>query len=232
MVQGETRDAPARNPFANPEKAFDFGLQAPPKRRASPLDWIALALAVLAPPIGLITSVVARLVSRAAQGWSSKVARAATVVSVILSLALGAGGVGLFALDRQAAARAELVAQTVPLCTMVDAHPGILTDPAFGWPQLEATIPESLATMTEYAARWQALVPHAPKQIAADVEAVAKTAQSIVTGIETSRTVDGNSNLARMQAIAASSTLPTWVAEYCVPGANTPPKHRDTPGIR
>lgn len=232
MSHSETRDAPARNPFANPETSFDFGLQSPPRPRASALDWIALALAVLAPPVGLITSVAARILGRAAQGWSTRVARAATVVSVILTLLLAAGGVGLFALDRQAAARAQLVAQTVPLCTMVDAHPGILTDPAFGWPPLEPTISESLATMTEYATRWQALVPHAPKQIAADVEAVAKTAQSIVSGIETSRTVDGNSNLARMQAIAASSTLPTWVAEYCVPGANTPPKHRDTPGIR
>lgn len=232
MSHSETRNAPAENPFVNPETSFDFGLQQPPKRRAPALDWIALVLAVLAPPIGLITSVIARILARTRQGWSTRVARAATVVSVILTLVLGAGGVGLFALDRQAAARAELVAQTVPLCTMVDAHPGILTDPAFGWPPVGASIAESLTAMTEYATRWQALVPHAPKQIAVDVEVVAKTAQSIVTGIETSRTVDGNSNFARMQAIAASSTLPAWVAEYCVPGANTPPKHRDTPGIR
>lgn len=215
MGRRDTLEAPIRDPFANPERSFDFALTAPEPGRTPPLDWAALGLAFVLPPVGLIASIVARISGRRARGWTTRAARSATTVSVVLTVALALGGAVALELGRQAAATADLVAQSKSLCALVDTHPGILEDPAFGWPPLEDSIQASIVKMTEYELRWRDLIAGAPEKIAPDITAVADAAERIVTGVETSRIVDHARNVAQMTAVASTSGIPAWVDEYC-----------------
>lgn len=212
---GEHRDEHRDEP---PVGSFDFGVRSTRQRqrpRTSALDWVAMLLAVAAPPIGVLTSVIARIVSSRKYGRTTVVARSAAVVSIVLTVALGAGALVYAEIARQDGVRADLVAESAPLCTMVDEFPGILDDAAFGWPALAATIPESIDLMKVYETRWSTLADGAPKKIRADVSAVAAAAHSIISGIETSRILDGQRNLEKMKAVSAASGIPVWVVEYC-----------------
>jgi hypothetical protein len=232
MARTQIDDAPAHNPFANPERSFDFGLTPPGRSRVPALDRVSLVLAIIAPPIGLVTSVVARVLSRRANGWTTRVARSATAVSLILTIALGAGGLVYQELARQAGARARLVAHSEPLCAMIAEHPGILDDSTFGWPALGPTIPASLVLMTEYEKRWQDLIDSAPAGVRPSVVEVANAAKAIVDGITTSRFIDGAGNTAQMRSVVARSTIPAWATDYCVGGRASVATTGDTPGKR
>lgn len=215
MVTTDTLEAPKRDPFANPERAFDFALTAPEPVKTPVLDWVAFGLAFLIPPVGLIMSVVARMLGRRQRGWTTRAARSATAISIALTIVMGIGVAVGWELVRQQVARDELVAQSQPLCALERTHPGMLADPAFGWPPLESSIQASIVSMTEYELLWKNLAGSAPEKIQPDVQAVASAAESIVTNVETSRIIDHSKNVAQMTAVASSSGIPAWVAEYC-----------------
>lgn len=208
--------ASASSPRRDPNAPFDFQLRA---RRTYPrttaFEWTSLIFAIIVPPIGLILSVIARGLARRQRRWRTRVAGVATVVSIALSLVL-AGGVGVYLeMQRLAAVEAALVLKTAPLCNLAEQFPGLLEDPTLGWPPLGASIPESVAKIEDYRTQWNYLGRVLPAEIRGDAKTLANAAQEILDGIETSRTVDGPGNTARMTAVASGTGIPAWAAEYC-----------------
>ena len=183
--------------------------------KAAAPDWIAFALAFLAPPLGLVVSVVVRIWSHRRHGWTTGLVRAATTISIVLSLALGAALVARNALEADAAERARIAAEAQPLCEALDVTPGILDLPAFGWPVERVAIPQTLDAMRLYQAQWAALADVAPAPISVGVRSVGDTAQSIITSVESTQVLDRQGNLDRMTAVARSSGLTTWYSTFC-----------------
>jgi hypothetical protein len=198
---------------------FDFS-ERPTRVRVhtTGVDWATLVLAVIAPPVGLVASIAVRVFSYRKNGWTSGVARTATVVSVIMTALLAVVvtvGLNLAAADAAYAARASASA---PLCGELqgtDGEPGVLEQPGFGWPVERTAIPETLIAMKDYQARWTALAELAPPFETGAVRAVADAAGTLVNEVESSRTIDRAANLDRMSTITAQSTLPQWFADYC-----------------
>lgn len=214
----------AANPLAlaptlatrEPGVPYQFNLRpSRPRPRTPVLDRVALVFAFLLPLVGLLLSVVARVASRRKYGWTTRVARGATGVSIVLSLVVGLGGWAFLELNRNAAARAALVAQSAPLCSIVEEHPESLQDGSFGWPPAAATIPESIESMKQFADRWRVLLAGAPEALAGDLRTVLDTADAIIAEVEATRIVDGAANVDRMRVIASGSGIPAWVSEYC-----------------
>ena len=59
-------------------RALDFSDRPPRvKPKTSVLEWIGLVLAVIAPPLGLVVTIVARIVTRYRNHWTTTVAKAA-----------------------------------------------------------------------------------------------------------------------------------------------------------
>ena len=197
-------------------EVFDFGDR--PARvtpRTSVLEWIGLVLAVVTPPIGLLVTIAARIVTRHRHHWTTTVAKAATVVSIVLTLLLGVGAVGLAIVNEQNAAAARVVAEAQPLCDGLAATPGVLDLEAYGWPTEIAPIAVTLDAMRVYQARWQQLADIAPASAAAGTTAIADQAAMLVGAVETSQAIDRTSNLAAMTAVTDASGLPQFVATYC-----------------
>ena len=197
-------------------EVFDFGDR--PARvtpRASVLEWVGLVLAVVAPPVGLLVTVAARIVARHRHHWTTTVAKAATVVSIVLTLLLGVGAVGLAIVNEQNAAAARVVAEAQPLCDGLAATPGVLDLEAYGWPTEIAPIAVTLDAMRAYQVRWQQLADLAPASAEVGTTAIADQAAMLVGAVETSQAIDRTSNLAAMTAVTDASGLPQFVATYC-----------------
>ncbi|WP_411699737.1 hypothetical protein [Conyzicola sp.] len=183
--------------------------------RTSVLEWIALALAILVPPLGLLVTIVARLVTLHRHHWTTTVAKAATVISIVLTVALGAGtAVHLVVATRDADA-ARVVAEAQPLCDGLAATPGVLDLDGYGWPTEVAPLAVTLEAMTAYQARWQQLADLAPSSARAGTVAIAEQAGILVTAVETTRAIDRSANLATMESVTDASGLPQFVAQYC-----------------
>ncbi|TBN56159.1 hypothetical protein EYE40_01415 [Glaciihabitans arcticus] len=209
-------DSGERAVYAARPSAFDFSDRPEQvKPRATPLEWIALALAVLVPPLGLVLSIIAGFVSRAKRGWTTWVVRTATVLGVILTIAVIVGGVVLDAIGRSEAAEAKIVADSAPFCASLDTTPGILEAPAFGWPTEPTTIDETVVAMKAYQLRWKELADIAPAGISSGTRSIAFAAQSLVTAVESTKVIDRTGNLSHMKAITAAAGIPAWVARYC-----------------
>lgn len=198
---------------------FDFS-ERPARVRAhtTVIDWATLVLAIIAPPVGFVASIVVRMLSYRKHGWTSRVTRTATVVAVIMTAVLAvvvAIGMNVATAD---AAQAARVSASAPLCVElqgVDGEPGVLEQPGFGWPMERTAIPETLIAMKDYQARWTSLAELAPAFETSSVRAVADAAGTLVNQVETSQTIDRERNLAQISTITAQSTLPQWFATYC-----------------
>lgn len=185
------------------------------RHRPVPLDWTALVVAVLLPPIGFVVGIVAILLSRHRVGWSSGVARAATLVAVALSLVLAAGAVVVNDIAQDAAAEAALVESSADFCAALDASPGTLQSDTFGWPAPGNTIPASIEAMRQYETLWATIAAAAPAGVKAGSDDVLARARSIIASVELSRTVDDDTNRALMRAAASRSGVLPWSAAYC-----------------
>jgi len=198
-------------------QSLDFS--ARPHRRRKPrgtvLDWISLVLAVLAPPLGLLLNIVGRIVNYRRHGWTTTVAKVATVLSIVFTLILGAGAFAYSIVAERDAAAAQVIAEAQPLCEAVASTPGVLDSPAYGWPTEVAAIPVTLEAMKAYQLRWQQLADVAPDSAAANLRAIADQAQTLVVSVETTQAIDRNGNLSTMAAVTGASGLPGWVDRYC-----------------
>jgi hypothetical protein len=197
-------------------QVFDFPAR-PPRvvPRTSALEWIGLAFAVIAPPVGLLVTVVARIITRHRHHWTTTVAKAATVISVLLTVLLGVGAAVHFAVANRDAAAAQVVAEAQPLCDGLAATPGVLELEAYGWPTEVAPLAVTLDAMKVYQAKWQQLADLAPASTKAGTSAVAEQAAMLVTAVETTRAIDRAGNLAAMRAVTDASGLPQFAATYC-----------------
>lgn len=185
------------------------------KPKASVLEWIGLVLAVVVPPLGLLVTIVARIVARSIHHWTTTVAKVATVVSIVLTVVLAGGAVAYSIVADKEAAQAQVLADAQPLCDGLAATPGVLDLPAYGWPIDVAPLATTLESMKAYQAHWNGLTALAPEAAKANVGAVAGQAGILVTAVETTSAIDRAGNLAKMKAVTDVSGLPDWVAKYC-----------------
>jgi hypothetical protein len=197
-------------------RALDFSDRPPRVRpKTSVLEWIGLVLAVLAPPLGLVVTIIARIITRYRHHWTTTVAKAATVISIVLTLVLAAGAVVYSVLAEEQAAEDRVLASAQPLCDALATTPGILDTPAYGWPTEVAPLPQTLEAMRAYQARWVELAALAPDAAKANLSAIAEQAGILVTAVETTQAIDRQGNLTKMSAVTGASGLPTWVTTYC-----------------
>lgn len=213
LVAPPLAPSPQRDPGLH-----DLGFEHRPRsksRATSVLDWIAFALAFLAPPIGLLAGIATLIVGRARRGWTSTIGRAAVAIALVLTLALGAGGVIAGNLLARQSAFEAVVASSRQYCAALRTDPAALQSDTFAWPALSDTIDESITAMQGYATFWTGLEKIAPAGIRRDTESVAAAATGIVASVQTTRVLDDAGNIARMQRVVAASAIPAWVAKYC-----------------
>jgi hypothetical protein len=183
----------------------------------SPLEPLAVVLAVVVAPLGLIAGIVASVLSRRRVGYVSGLARAAVIVAAIMCVVLAGGGVVYSFYAGSQAHEAALRASSTVMCAELATKPGILSDPAFGWPALSSTIPAYVSDVAAYQTWWARLTKVAPKQIRSQPAAIEKVAAANANRMAISRVVAHDQDYADIQKVASVSTLPQWVATYCAP---------------
>jgi hypothetical protein len=183
-------------------------------KRTSVLEWIGLVLAVIAPPLGLLITIAARIITRYRHHWTTTVAKAATVISIVLTVLLAAGAVAYSIVAEKDAAAARVVAAAQPLCDGLAETPGVLDLEAYGWP---TEVADTVTAMKAYQARWQQLADLAPASAKDSTQAIADQAGILVTAVETSQAINRSGNLATMKSVTDVSGLPQYVTTYCTP---------------
>jgi hypothetical protein len=179
------------------------------------LDWIAFALAFLAPPIGLLVGIGAAVTDSRNKGYVASIAKAAIGIGAALSLVLGVVFVVVSKIDSDQAAHNAIVASSRTWCTKLKANPTTLASDTFGWPSPGNTIPASITAMKAYETSWKSLVVVAPVGIRSDTQKVETAAASIVSSVQSTGTLDDASNVAQMQNVVAASGIQSWVSTYC-----------------
>ncbi len=109
----------------------------------------------------------------------------------------------------------EVKADSAAFCAALAENPGALAQPGFGWPTDGADLTTTLDLMKDYRKHWRAIAKAAPPTIKPDVKAVAAAAGVIIEGIETSKTIDRPTTLAKMDAVTSKTAIPAWSAKYC-----------------
>lgn len=213
---GVTLDGASLVPVNPQHGILDLDVHAPTSERSrSPLEPIALVLAVLVAPLGLIAGIVASVLSHRRVGYVTGLARGSVIVAAVMCVVLAGGGVAYSFYARSQAHEAALRAGSAAMCAELATKPGILADPAFGWPSLTSTIPAYVADVTAYEKWWSHLAAVAPKQIRSQVVAVDTVAKANANRMAVSRVVNHDEDYADLQKIASASTLPAWVTTYC-----------------
>lgn len=201
-----------------PARAVPFDFSDRPELSiptSGPADWLALVLAVALPPVGLLASIVVRIVSYTRNGWTSRVARAATIVGVIMTLVAGGGLFVASSIAQSEAAEQARVAESVPLCAALNETPGVLDEPAFGWPNEVVALPATLDMMKAYQSHWAELATIAPSDQTSAARSIAVAAQTLVSAVESTKSIDRQRNLEQMTQITGQTGLNEWYSQYC-----------------
>jgi hypothetical protein len=178
------------------------------------VDWVALALAVVAPPVGILAAIAAIVLGVRKNGFPATVAKVAVVVGAVLTVALLVAVFVFSAAQKQKAAHDAIVASSAQFCTQLEAS-GRLSSPTYGFPSSEDTIPDSIAAIQKYEDFWTGLAKVAPKGIRAGTKLMATTAGGILTTVSSSRVVDDANNASVTQQAVADSGINAWVSSYC-----------------
>ncbi len=184
--------------------------------RSTTGERLGLIFSFLLPPIGLVLGIAHAIRSRRRRGWVTGLVRGSVVVGVVFTLLAGLGGAVLGEQRAQALRYDELRQASTVFCGAVATQPDLIALPTFGWPAPAPTIPESIAAMQGYAARWAVLVDDVPAEIRGEVLTLAGTASRIAAAVAVARTVDDVQNQAVIGSLATRSALPAWHTEYCV----------------
>jgi hypothetical protein len=220
MLSGSLEEAAVHAPMGEspqPSRRLALDLHSPSGRDAranSALEWIALVLAIIVAPLGLILGIIVSALSSRSRGFVSTLARSAVIVGVIFTVLSAAGGVAGYLLADHAAQQQATRVSSQALCASLATKPGTLADPAYGWPAV-SSIPAYTADATAYQAYWQHLQQISPIGVQADVAKVATASTAVVTRITTSRVIDHDRDYAELRAAASGSGLPAWVSAYC-----------------
>ncbi len=181
----------------------------------TPIEPLVLVLAIVVAPLGLILGIVASVLSHRRVGYVSTLARSSVIVAAIMCVVLAGGAVAYSYHARSQAHEAALRASSTTMCAQLAAKPGVLTDPAFGWPALTSTIQGYVTDVDSYQKWWAQLAKVAPKQIRSQPAAIASAAEANASRMAVSRVVEHDQDYADIQKVASVSTLPTWVGTYC-----------------
>lgn len=211
------RDEPAsrRDGSTTGELSSSLRPRSRRRKRSVPLDWVALVLAFLAPPVGLIAGLTALILESRRNGWASPVAKVATSIAVVTSLALAGVLVVLDDLAKKEQAYAGIVESSRAFCAALTASPGVLESDTFGWPTPGSTVTESLAAMVEYEAFWLGVAEVAPEGVQPEATLIATAARSVISSVEASRIMDAASDRELMRSVAGDSRIPAWSEQYC-----------------
>jgi len=195
---------------------FDFSDRPERTRpRATALEWLALAFSVIVPPLGLLLAIVARIIARRTHGWITRVLSIATVLGIVLSLVAGAAIVVANIIGQSEANQAKILADSAPFCASLAETPGVLEQPAYGWPTERLSIPDSIVAMQAYQSRWAALADIAPDGVRAGVRSVADAAQTLTNSLVTTQVIDRDRYVEQMTSVTNASGIPAYVARYC-----------------
>jgi hypothetical protein len=186
------------------------------RARTTGLGWAALVFAFLVPPLGFVLSLVARAFSLRRFRRTTSVISLALTLSIVFTLLAGAGGVVALVFAQAAEKEKQITADSQPFCTSLATTPGVLDQPAYGWPTDVKPLADSLVDMNAYATRWKALAAIAPDGIHKVVKSVVDAATTIINNVTVSQTIDRDANLASMVSVTSATTsIPEWVAKYC-----------------
>lgn len=199
-----------------PAPSFGFADRPVPARpRTTVVGWLALAAAVVIPPVGLVLGLIARSLTRHRYGRSTWPTTLAIVLSVTLTVVLVIASFVAGTITSAAEARQAVVDESAAFCAEVGKTPGVLERSGFDWPTAPDSVGGSIAAMRTFETRWSDIAKQAPVPIRADAAAVAHAAGVIIAADQSSHTVDRQADLDAMSTVTAGSTLPAWAAEYC-----------------
>lgn len=134
-------------------------------------------------------------------------------ITLVTAAIIGGGVLTGWALVQKS--EADVKADSAEFCAALAETPGVLSQPAFGWPTSGADMASTLALMEEYQARWEAIAAVAPATIEPDTKAVADSAAAVTQGIVASKTIDRQASLAAMESVTSKTDIPAWAAKYC-----------------
>ena len=155
--------------------------------------------------------------ARSSKRRRARVDTRALALPIVLSFVVIAAiiGAGVTWLSLVQASETQVKADSAAMCSDLAATPGVLDQPAFGWPTDGANLASTLESMKAYRDRWTALAAAAAPTIKPDVTAVAAAATTIIEGINTSKTIDRPGSLAQMQSVTTATAIVSWVGKYC-----------------
>jgi hypothetical protein len=180
----------------------------------SVFDWVALGLAVIAPPLGVLAAIADIVLEVRRDGFAATVAKIALIVGAILTVVLV---VVLFLFgnaEKKQAAHDAIAASSVQYCAQLKSS-GDLSSATYGFPASQDTIPDSITAIQKYTDFWNGLVKVAPKGIRSGTQIVATTSAGILKTVTTSRVMDDGSNATQMEQAASNSGIGDWVSSYC-----------------
>lgn len=181
--------------------AFDFLLGAAPAQGSSH------------EPVGEPS---AALRPRGEQRRRSLDSRSLAVPLIVVTLAvLVVGGAAFTGWSLVQSSEAEVKADSAPFCAALADDPAVLSQPGFGWPSGGGDLASTLQLMKDYQAHWEQVASVAPPTIKADVKAVATSAGVLVSGVESSKTIDRTRALAQMNSVTSQTKIPGWYDKYC-----------------
>ena len=135
------------------------------------------------------------------------------VITVVALLVVGGAAFTGWTLVQQS--EAAVKADSAAFCANLAETPGVLTEPAFGWPTGGADLTSTLTLMKDYEARWEAIAAIAPPTIQPDTRAVADAAAAVTQGIVASKSIDRQASLVAMQSVTSKTDIPAWASKYC-----------------
>ena len=198
-----SRPAAPHHPPAPPQQAapvFDFGLGDGSQYRGS------------AGPDGPLRER-SRKQQKRRSGVDGRSVAVPLVIALVAVLVVGGSVFTGWTLVQQS--EAAVKADSAAFCANLDETPGVLTQPAFGWPTEGADLNTTLDLMKAYQARWEAIATVAPPTIKPDTRAVADAAAAVTAGIVASKSIDRQASLAAMQSVTSATDIPAWAIKYC-----------------
>ena len=214
-VGGDDESRAAAGPLRFGSSTPDDDDDEPDLARSTAGEKIGLVLAILIAPIGLIVGIAAAARSARRRGWVVGIVRASIAIAIVLTLVWGVAGYYGYTQLKLQQAHDQTAAASAAFCATIKADPTMDQLPAFGWPAVAASIPDSLKAMQAYEDRWTKLAKVSPPGIQPGVTRMADAAKKIIDAVTVSRTVDDASNVSVISSTASSSGVQAWYSEYC-----------------
>lgn len=189
--------------------------EPPDLDRTTLAERIALVLAFILPPVGLVASIVAAVQSSRVRGWVHGFVRTALVISIVTTVIAGFAGAYLFKVLEDGRKHDAIAAASAQFCATIAADPTMIAPPSFGFPAPAGSIPDTVTAIQAFVDKWDALAKVSPSGIRNDVTRVADSARDILDTVTKSHLVDDEQNQAVMSSVAESTNVVGWSDEYC-----------------